>query len=362
MVLESKDEADARKARAEADRAVAEAREYTSASAAALREAERRGAVLKAETDAVGSAAGRWSSLVPDLTGVQPGGTTATGDTAMYASLLVAKALRRAAEQLAADMGAAALGTVLVTTDADLVAADAAHQQVSAALTELDAAADQLLPREGTEAFGLPLLGLAATALPSVLAMFSTSSAIATSAASPSAASVATVVAGVLAAQQGMTVLHDTFRVPQPGPLDARVAALLARCEGLRAMAATPQPDTGADPRVAMAADLVKRIEAFLAAITAVPAGATRSILTTARARQCLHADQPIHVLLVQEASATTSQLVDTKLGDDPFEVVTSAAVPWVLVRSDREAVVAAGTATGTAKARGKVHGEVTFA
>lgn len=362
MALESKDEADARKARADADRAEAEAREYASASAAALREAERRAAQLKAEGESVGAAAGRWSSLVPDLTAVQRGETTVSGETAMYESLLVARALRRACEQIAADVAGVGLGTVLVTTEADLVAGDGAYRQVSAALTELHAAADQLLTAPEDKSFALPVLGMAAAALPSVLSMFATSHAISVSSATPSAAAASTALAGVLASSHTVTVLHDTFRVLQAGPIDAQVTTLLEKCQRLREVAAAGQPEADGDPRVAMAADLVKRIDTFLAAATAVPAGSTRSMLTTARARQCLHGAHPIHILLVQEASATTSQLVDTKMGEDPFEVVTTVTLPWVLVRSDAERVVSAGTATGSAKARGKVHGDVTLA
>lgn len=360
MALESKDEADARKARAEADRAEAEAREYTSAPAAALREAERRGAQLKAEGEAVGAAANRWSSLVPDLTAVERGTTTVSGETAMYESVLVAKALRRACEAIAQQLAQVG-GTVLVTTEADLVAGDGVYRQVSTALTELDAAADRLLPQPGAESFALPVLGLAAAALPSVLSMFATSHAISVSSAAPSAAVASTALAGVLAAQGTTTVLHDTFRMLQNGPIDDQVTALMQKCEQLREVAATPAPTATGDPRVALAADLVKRIDTFLAAVTAVPTGATRSLLTSARARQCLHGPDPVHVLLVQEAAATTSQLVDSKVGQDPFEVVASVTLPWLLVRSDAEGVVAAGTATGTAKAQGRIHGDVTL-
>ena len=168
-----------------------------------------------------------------------------------------------------------------------------------------------------------------------------------------------TLTAGRLSAHaSGITALHDTFRVLERGPLDDRMDALLATRGLVQELAETPPPSSGdPDPRVAAAAALLTRIDAFVSTVTAVT-GSSRSLLTVARSRQRLHGTTPIHVLLVHDPSATATQVVDSKTGDDPFRVAATVTVPWLLIRSDEESVVAAGIGSGTATARGTVGDE----
>lgn len=359
----TKEEAEARKAEADARKAEAEATEYLSRSAQQLREAERRQKLLAAERDSVAAQAGRYASLVPDLSGVERGTTTVSGTSAMYESELLAAALRAACRKVVVAADAAVdLSPVLVTTELDLVASDAVHGQVDVALAELQSAADALLAQQPGGRGIAPVLGVVAAALPHVLSLFATSHAVSTSSTSPSAAVAGTTLAGELAGRSSRVVLHDTFRVLEKGPLDVRMEALLAACVTLRERAtAVADPGTEPAPDVVACGELVQRIEAFVAAVMAVPSGGTRSLWTSARARQRLHDDEATFVLLVHSPTATTSQVVDNKTGADPFRVVATVSLPWVLLRSTSEKVVAAGIAAGTATAEGTIGGQVTL-
>ncbi|MFS0699759.1 hypothetical protein AB6N24_07270 [Cellulomonas sp. 179-A 4D5 NHS] len=359
----SKEAAEARKAEAEARKAEAEATEYLSRSAQQLREAERRQKLLAAERDSVAAAAGRYASLVPDLSGVERGTTTVSGTSAMYESELLASALDRACTAIVEAVGpSVGAGPVLVTTELDLVASDAVHGQVDVALAELQSAADGLLspPEAGGES--IAAIGLAAAVLPHVLSLFATSHTVTTSATAPSAAVAGTTLAGALATSTDRVVVHDTFRVLERGPLDVRLDALLTACGQLRETAAVPvQADAEPDPRTALAAELVKRIETFVGTVMAVPSGAARSLWTSARARQRLHDTSATYVLLVQSPTATTNQVVDEKVGKDRFRVVSTVNVPWALVRSDAERILAAGVGSGRAVADGELGQRVTI-
>lgn len=366
-MTETKDEAESRKARAEADQAEAEAREFGSPSAQALREAERRQKLLTAERETVSAQAGLYSSLVPDLSSVSSG-TTVSGTTALFESTVLASALDDACRAVVVDVQAERkLTTVLVTTEADLIASDDAYRRVDAAISELDAAAKPLLPEPpvtvgGIVPFALPVLpglGLVSAALPTVMSLLAKTHTVTSSPGTPQVAVASTMVCKhLLGLAKGATVVHDMFRVLGDGPLDSRMGVLAKTRTALQEVAlqevALHAPESDDPNRRAAAGALVARIDAFVGAITATT-GSARSVLALARSRQVLHGPGPVHVLLLHDPSATVSQVVETKFRGDTYRVVGTANVSWLLLRSDREGLVAAGMGTGLAAEGGKI-------
>jgi hypothetical protein len=113
-------------------------------------------------------------------------------------------------------------------------------------------------------------------------------------------------------------------------------------------------------------------IDTFIASLTAVPAGATRSPLTLAAMRERLHdVDDPnaedgdaqaedgrfTHVLLVKGNGGAAMQEVDDKplWSDDTFAVVATAGITYMLIETDGSRVLTAGNAGGAIEAHGKL-------
>jgi hypothetical protein len=93
--------ADAAKAQSDADKTAKENAEWDSELAKRQREAEARSAIAKADKDAAASRLGQVTAMLPDLSKVERGETTVSGDQALFGSALAARALKSAASKVA---------------------------------------------------------------------------------------------------------------------------------------------------------------------------------------------------------------------------------------------------------------------
>ena len=127
---------------------------------------------------------------------------------------------------------------------------------------------------------------------------------------------------------------------------------------------------TDAALRIGLTDSLVSSIDTFGAAIRIVPDGARRSAIATAALHEFLHKPQPAngtteqisHILLVKAQPGQAQQLIDDRpfWFKDTFSTMVDVSVTYVLIEAPSSHLVASGTLTGTAKARGKIGDEPT--
>jgi hypothetical protein len=206
-----------------------------------------------------------------------------------------------------------------------------------------------------------------------VLSLLAAHRTVTTVATTPSDLAAAAASAGALkrANSQGV-VFHDDFRLTPQGAVYTKLEALndrrrllAARKTVLEAAGAHPDHDSPGDSSTgaALVDNLLAAVDAFMGSLRAVPQGSNRSPLTIAALRDQLHdASGFTHVLLVKAEGASTQQVVDDRLfRDDRFSVVAFAPITYMLVATATSEILAAGTASGEAKGRGKIGGDFKF-
>ncbi|HET8651219.1 MAG TPA: hypothetical protein VFM13_01480 [Gaiellaceae bacterium] len=377
----AKAEADARKAEADADKAKVEAEK---AAAAADRE--------------------RLTALVPDLAKVKESTLDVKDTTPMWGTFLTFAAVRKVgaavADVVLATRPEAGDWRVLITDEAELATSDAVHQEVTTGLEQLKTAAEGILEqlktaadeKEATKLVG-PVVASLASALPGVLSLFSSRRTVSTAATAASDLAAAAAVADALRRPPEVVVVHDDFRLfPENGEkgvyaILAEVADLhqklvakklefsdaksTAEVELAKAKAAE-HPDEAAiakltkdvrdaATRLGLVDSVITAIDTFAAAIRVVPAGATRSSLTTAALRDALHDQKSrfhfTHVLLLKAQAGQAQQQLDNRpfFFKDRFSTVADTSMTYALIETAQSTIVASGTVTGTASARGNI-------
>ena len=313
---------------------------------------------------------------------------------------------------------------LLLTTSADLASSDAAYGEVANGLQELTGAAKALLdvpaappPPPGGKVLPVAAVaGAVASALPPLLSLLAPQRTLSGSAISPDSTAAMALLVGQLT-QAGLTVRIDDFRtVPQhhvhrleadlreqrtklvQKKLDRDAARVQA--DNLRAshqaevdnLTKTLDGLTSSDPKyadlqvglkavrqerdesadetakataeVGALTDLQTSIDAFLAAIHAIPAGGTRSAYTLASLREDLHVDNPAtRVVYLSASGGSAEQLLDHRplMPKDKFEVIASVSVSYWVLDPATGTIIGAGNAGGTSQLKGSIGGAITI-
>ena len=310
---------------------------------------------------------------------------------------------------------------VLITDDPDLATSDAAYTEVTSALQQLTATADEILSAvPAGEDFGVApavVVGAVAAAIPPLLSLFSARRSVSTFALTADNTAAVAQLAGKLTAA-GKRVRIDDFRLVPSGhvvslerALRERRGALVrrklekdaeriqletkrassqqevddltkalhalsptdAKYEDVRTHLTQQRADRDAAASAALNAtvavnvidDLLTSIDAFLVAVHAVPEGGTRTPLANAALREELRgqAGKPrfTRVLFVNASSGSAVQSVDDKplWFDDKFESVASLNVSYWVIDAATSDLVAAGSAAGSARLKGTFGGTV---
>ena len=391
MSEDTKEEADRRKAVADANAAETAAKKAQREEAEAASPSAIAQRAAKADAEMAKLKADSFASFVPDFTKVTRGDlTTATGGEPTAGTGVAGRAIDNAAAHIAAEV-VRELGaddwSVLVTDDVDLASSDAVYQDVRYAIgrlcglaTEAIEAIDAIdatkppIERDRTSLLGvLPLIPAApkaiaavASALPGVLSLLSRPRTVTTGTITVSDTAAAMAVAGKLKGNNDKRrVLHDRFRLPpEGGDVQSSIQLLHRLREQLAMRKVALSLVTPSDQQVltndlaaslAILAKVIGSIDAYLESITTAPAGAARSPLATAILRQELHGTTPVPVLLVKAESASGMQTIENRLiRDDKFAVIAAATITWSLLNPGGD-IRAAGLATGTAQATGKI-------
>jgi hypothetical protein len=366
--------ANARAAQVAAEKAQAELDEWKSPAAVAGRAAQQRADAAQAETSLMNSSFGQFTGAVPGLSKVSTGSTSVDSGTQLFGSALALQALGQASREAAVEIAARVTAKdkhVLVTTDTDLASTDAMYVQVEQGLRQLLQAAQELtaapftapVPETGTDGLESIVagIGLAAAAIPAVISLFSANRKI--SGASVTADDTQAVI-GVAAAmtqlEHPVQVLMDDFRtLDQRGPVSELLASVNGQRLALTArkaeLTSTASPEgTGS---LAVVGQVAAAIDAFLASILAVPAGATRSAYTSAVLRERLHDGSIACVVLVKGAGGSTAQVVNDRplWFKDKFTTIASAGLSWLMVDPASGAVIAGGTKVSTLEISGTI-------
>ena len=240
--------AEAEKARAEAAKAQADLDDLRTPAAVLAKESEHRQSA--AEADLAASTARRTSlgALLPDLSSVPASKLDVTGDQLLWAPVAAHRALEKAAEEIKkrlADALPAQGPTVLVTTDADLVRAETAYQEVTTGITQLTTAAGKVLeeldrkPDSVNDASLSPVsdaIAAIAAALPGVLSMFTADRRVTSKAQSVSDhAAVAAVIGALDPLDASRSFAHATFRLLRASNVYQDLTALNDTVETVKA-------------------------------------------------------------------------------------------------------------------------------
>ncbi len=426
--LIKKAQADARAAEAAARKAEAEAADLESPTAQQVLDAKNRQAVAEAEQKAAAARQQQLAALIPDLSKVKDSTLEVSKEgPAIGGSLLTFGALAEAAKAIAAHIDLPADGwRVLVTSDQDLASSDSLYQEVALGLSQLTDAADELLRQTTGESADSvrpatvgPIVAAAAAAVPHVLSLLSAERSVKTASVTVTDLAAAAAVAGALEAKRGdrVVVVHDNFRLIIPGRIHAASTLVatkrqelvarkivlsdgkskideelaLARAEEKDAEKALADADPKTAPhtnldtrlenarkriacltressrvvvRLGLVESLISSIDAFIAAIRAIPAGGGRSPLATATLFDQLHegaSPRFTHVLLVTAQTAQSVQVTDDRplWFKDRFSTGVEVNVTYMLIATNDSRVVRAGTATANAVAHGELGSEI---
>jgi hypothetical protein len=320
----------------------------------------------------------QFSQLVPDLSKVNTGALTVSGDQVLQGSALALRALEKVAVEVADNILAAAKGpdcTILVTSELDLVTSDALFLEVRTGLSELEAAAAALLAPTGEAAESpfesLPLFGAAAAlsaAIPSALSLLAARRSITTHAINPDDTSAAIAVCGALASK-GAIALHDQFRMLTEGEIHGRLERVQANKQDLIRrqveLSEVNDEDPGRKLRIELITNLITAIGSYITAISSVSSSGGRSALTNAILREVLHdaGSARRFVVLVKGYGGSSAQLVNDRpfWFKDVFCVVTSMGISYLLVDAASGRVTAGGSLSGTVSVTGKIGGNLDF-
>lgn len=352
--------ADAEAARIAAERAQAELAEWRDS--ADLRKAQNEAAQAKIAEEAEKAERDKWAALVPDLSKVQLGQTSAAGDQAIRGSALALRALEDAAGAVAKVVtDLKPTKSVLVTGEVDLAAGEAAHRSVRTGLARLTKTADDLLERVRPPAqeVAAPLAvgAIVAQAVPALMSLASPKRNVTTVAVpADDLASAASVIGKLLAA--GVPVVHDDFRMPKATRLENSLADLIDKRNEVADRAEQLGDDRKADRD--QLKSFVASVDALLTAISTVPSGASRSPWADACLRDALHDESVEYVVLVKGAAGTTTQLVsDRPFAADDVSLVADVSITYLVLHVADNRLVAAGSAAGTATVIGKIGAEL---
>ncbi len=381
-------------------------------------EAEARSAVIKADKEASDARAAQLAGLVPDLGKVERNTLEVKDGPAMLSSALTYRALQNAAASVQKALEAHEVRRVLVTSEADLASADAGYRDITSGLDVLDAAAAELLPvtkqsppeepggDEIAIATAVQVASTVAAAIPAVLSLFSTQRTVRTAPVTVTDLAAATAVAGTIRSAT-VTVVHDDFRLVHGNAVYTKATTLDEKRQQLVAQKITLEDRKSVDAarlttaqaevkqftdvtpddqgkldvarknvehltvavhhsslRIGRVESLVTAIDTFTTAIRMVPTGATRSALAAAALHEQLRSDTDGfgHVLLIKADAGQAQQVTENRmLRDDKFSTFVDANLMYLLIETAGSTVVAAGTVSGTATARGKIGETPTF-
>lgn len=334
-------EAKARVAELDVEQKEREAAEWTSDLARRHRQAEHVSGIAKAGQETSDAGALRF---LPDLAGLDRGETKIDGEQAIYGTKLALEAICSAAAGVAGKVPQDAR-SVLVTTQQDLVTADAVHQEIQARLTELSGAAATALgqPRL-TESAADAITGLV-TPLISLLSAHRNASTYAIG--KDDLVTTANVI-GKLLGRDGLVVQHDDLRLLPDAQIIKDFTKLYSAGQRLA---------LGNEAQKALA----ENIDTYLTSITNVPEGATRSMLTTAALHEQVRNHEVDYVLFVRPDGGSVVQLLNDRplwLKDKLF-VHATMSVTYLLFKTASRRIVAAGTESADAKIVRKVGDEL---
>jgi len=316
--------------------------------------------------------------LVPDLTGVDRGSTTA--ETTLFDALLNGRALDDAARKVAAQVtghfkNAAQPVKIVVTTDLDLAARDARYLAVREHLEQLKLEVVTVLGQRPGQRQLLAPSGLGAVAvglaklLPGLLSLVSAKRVLKTSTSTPDADIVLMAVAGAIAPSEKVTpvVVEKTRLLTESGAVGTawnEYEYALRRLEEAIAEEKTAQSESkqeGEDPRkswLESATTTLTAGRAAASALTALPEGGSLSLLAQASLQEVLHDEKLGGLLVLKAGTASATQLIDDRplLFDDPLSVVSTATIAYLLISPTEESkVLAGGLAHGIAQLTGSI-------
>lgn len=316
--------------------------------------------------------------LVPDLTGVDRGSTTA--ETTLFDALLNGRALDDAARKVAAQVtghfrNAAQPVKIVVTTDLDLAARDARYLAVREHLEQLKLEVVTVLGQRPGQRQLLAPSGLGAVAvglaklLPGLLSLVSAKRVLKTSTSTPDADIVLMAVAGAIAPSEKVTpvVVEKTRLLTVSGTVGTawnEYEDSLRRLEEAIAEEKTAQAESkqeGEDSRkswLESATTTLTAGRAAASALTALPEGGSLSLLAQASLQEVLRDEKLGGLLVLKAGAASATQLIDDRplLFDDPLSVVSTATIAYLLISPTEESkVLAGGLAHGIAQLTGSI-------
>ncbi|HEY0165676.1 MAG TPA: hypothetical protein VGB75_01420 [Jatrophihabitans sp.] len=413
-------EAAALKAATEAAAAQRQEREAMSEAALAQREAERRKAVAEADKAVSDARQTQIASLIPDFSKVSVPAAKIEGDQAVRGNDLARHALRGAASKAADQIKNAVSGSglrplVLVTSDQDLATADGAYVEVDAGLTHLTESAESLLPVAQGADFGITLAAAAAYVLPGLLSMLAPRQTLSSRSIADDDTAAVAAISGALIDQCDVHI--DDFRlVPAAGLLErerylrqrrnllaqyklsqdrvridgeTRRAELAERLTALNKQkdASNGAPTQGLLAEIAevtaardsvtaevslasVTADtvnaLVTAIDAFFIAIHTTAAGAKRSAFVSGALHEALRVavdgKKFDAVVYVKSAGGSVDQRIEELfLRKDRIESTASVSVSYWAINPATSNVLVSGVETGTVRLSGELGGDVTL-
>lgn len=323
--------------------------------------------IAEANQKAAAALAEQVKALVPDLSKVERGTLTVTGDQPLFGSALATRALREAAAQVANKVRHP-LGNdahIFVTSDVALASSDAVYTDVMAALDDLIGVVDRVMtepdaPQEprtfnllAAPALAPAVVSAVASVVPDVLSMLAAHRTVSTAAVSVDDVTASMAVAAALVQNDaGHRVRHDDIRLAPRGAVHDKLSELRSRRTALALCSAHLPEEQQAVP-----AELLAGIDTFLAALTTVPEGGKHSPLAVAALREALHTRDVSYVLAVKAGGGSTQQVIDDKalMRSDTFSVVATASLTFLAIRTSDSTVKAGGTVSGTAAVAGKV-------
>jgi hypothetical protein len=344
----------------------------------ALKDAEERKAIADADLAAANARKAaaeadraRVSALIPNLTDANKSTMTEdAADPVLMGSLVAHHALKSAIQKVYEKLRTTADDrNVLVSGDEAQATADAVYLQVKDAIEGLRGLADvALAPSDETASIDLaaPVVGAIASAIPSVLAAFSSKRTLKSEALTADTKTAVAAIAGRLAELNKTRVWLDNVRPVPHGSITTGVKELQQRRVRLQALVTAPSPPGDGADRIALAKQVVAAIDAFLTAVLTTPTGASRSPYAEAALRDQMHvAEGDNHIdqlLVVSCASADSQQATEDRafMLNDRYNVVASVTVRFALIDARSGELLVGGTESGTARLTGEIGSTIT--
>jgi hypothetical protein len=329
-----------------------------------------------------------YEGLIPDLTKVQAGSLTAGTTAPLFADATAYAALDAVSRSIVAEVIATLKGEdsvrLLVTGDIQLANSESVARQVRTQLDALETSVDALVAKldeahpaapaqpagESVRALlplaAVPLATAIATAVPSILSLFTAQRTVSSAIVAPDDVAVAASLVGQFMLSpdaKEWTLVYDAIRLLLTStPLQTAIADLGMQ----RANLVAHSQMSGLDKATAAAITAaITGIDAFQTAVSAIPSGATSSLLMTAYLREQLDSSAPdafTHVLVASSRSGAADGSTDHHLlGRDHFSTVGSMTVSYFLLEVTHRNLLKADTVTRTMSGSGKVGRHLTF-